>query len=200
MARNNQPTPEEIAKAAEAENNAQQPADGSGSAPAPADNQSVIDDSAAQAALATELAKREAALAEREEAAAERDRRADENAAKVDAALAQIDQKLAELNRKGKETKGPDNEEKAEIVSQLQEQAYAGQDNGELVDYTPLVTQANISNAGTIVYEKGVPYRAPKLIVDDLRRRESEHLDYKENLHIRDEQLLYSGTISGGGK
>jgi hypothetical protein len=164
-----------------------------------------------EAKLAQLIANAEA----REQAAAEAEAKAKAAEDKVNAALKQIDDKLAVLNRAAPAT-GPTDQEKADFVTMQLEQAH-GDDTysvydddhnetkvpvmSDIQDYTPAVTLANITQkSGVIVFEKGVNYRVPKFIIDDLRRREIEHLDYKENLHIRHEDILPSGTISGGGK
>lgn len=148
-----------------------------------------------------DLEKREAELAKKEKAAQEALDKVAEAESRVDEKLAEMDAKIAELTRDAqKDLVTRTTEEKAALVTRLQNEAYAGQKVGELQDYTPLVTLANITQAGVIVYEKGITYEVPKAIVTDLRRRESEHLDYKENLHVRREDIMPSGTISGGGK
>lgn len=172
-------------------------------APAPA---APTPDQADEAKKAADLEKRAADLAEREAALNKKEADVAAIEARVDEKLGDVDRRIAELTRdSSKDAVTKNNEEKADMVKRQQALAYVDEDGnpidlGELVDYTPLVTLANVSNAGTIVYEKGIKYSVPQQIVDDLRRREVEHLDYKENLHVRHDDLLNSGTISGGGK
>lgn len=160
------------------------------------------------------LAQLIAAAEAREKAAAEAEARAEAAQKKVDQSIKEIDDKIAVLNR-AKPQVGPTDQEKADVVAAQLEQAHGEQtyttydDEGnetktpvmsDIQEYIPAVTLANNSSAGVIVFEKGVKYQVPKFIIEDLRRREIEHLDYKENLHIRHEEILPSGTISGGGK
>lgn len=159
-----------------------------------------------------EIEAREQALAAREKAAEDAVNSANALIARVDERMGEIDKKLAEVNRDvNKDAMQRTSQEKSDLVTKLQDLAYADasytNESGEtivvlsdIIEYTPLVTLANNTNAGMIVYEKGIKYLVPQCIVDDLRVRESTHLDYKENLHIRNDNVLNSGTISGGGK
>lgn len=147
-----------------------------------------------------ELEEREAKAAERERAAADALAKAQQIESRVDEKMDEINAKLAELSRDAnKDLVARTNQEKADLVARLQNEAY-GDRAGELEDFTPLVSMANVTQAGVISYERGISYQVPKQVKEDLQRRQADHLDYKENLHIRNENILPSGTISGAGK
>jgi hypothetical protein len=148
-----------------------------------------------------ELAAREAALVEREKAAADALTQAQSIEQRVNEKLEKLDSQVAALNRDvSKDAVTRTNEEKADLVEKLQDFAYEGQDVGELVDFTPTVNLANVTNAGVIGYERGLTYRVPKKVVEDLLRRQTDFMNYQEDLHVRNVNILDSGTISGAGK
>lgn len=183
-----------LSSSAVAEAAAGQVAADQGTAPATEQDQ-------AEANRQAELQAREAALEARENAVKEAESRVTELDAKIDKRLEQIDARIAALSRNDK-APVVNNQEKADIVTALLEAAYEKQPEAlaDPIEYTPMVTMANLTAAGTIVFEKGIKYLVPRGIVEDLERRQIEHLDYRENLHVHNVDILDSGTISGGGK
>ncbi len=192
-----------------ANNNSSKPEEGQTNAPStPPTNPP---DTSANDAL--EARKREKELAEREAVVKAAEERVAAAEKRIDDKLQQMDDALAKVARSNdpEEVVLRLNEQKVAIVHKLQRVAYADQevenDRGEMVpvlsdmvEYTPRVNLANITQAGVIGYEKGLTYKVPRAIKEDLTRREAEHLDYRENLHVRNEDVIYAGKISGGGK
>lgn len=153
------------------------------------------------AAREKELDAREARLKEQEQAQTAVQARMDKRLDEIDAKLAQIsqDDKVTLANRTA--------QEKAAIVEKQLVLAFANDDGefpaalGDAVVYKPVVTLSNNTSAGLITFEKGITYNnVPQEIVNDLQERAERWIAYQESLHVRDDQVLNSGTISGGGK